>query len=314
MPKVITYEYVKNKFNERGYELLESNYINAHINMSYRCLTHPDDVQKITWANFTQGRGCKQCAKEHTALSRRTPYEIVKQAFESRGYTLLETNYKNCNQKLRFLCPNHPNEETYITYRDLKDGCGCKLCVGQGTSFPEKFIYIYLKSFFNGTKNRYEDFGYEYDIYIPELQLYIEYDGELYHKNKPNDILKEQTCKNNNMYFLRIKETKNKNVQCAPSRNKDCIEVYFKYGQRIDYMNLVINLIILFIQEKFNINIEFHKIEDINEQILLYTQKVRREKSLGVLRPDIAEEWDDIKIYIKVKGFFTIKYISLFFW
>lgn len=295
MSKIITYEYVKSEFYKRKYELLESEYIDAHTKMRYKCLTHPDNIQEITWANFTQGKGCKQCAKERAASSRRTPYNIVKQAFEDRGYVLLETSYKNCNQKLRFLCPNHPHEETYITYRDLKDGCGCKFCVGQGTSFPEKFIYIYLKSFFNESINRHNEFGYEYDIYIPELQLYIEYDGELYHKNKSNDGLKEQACQNNNKHFLRIKETKNKNVQHYPSRSKNIIETYFKYGQKIDYMNKVVNEIVSFIYEEFHININFHKINNINEQILLYTQKVKQEKSLGVLRPDIAEEWDCVK-------------------
>jgi hypothetical protein len=37
----LTYEFVKSKFEEVGYTLLESLYTNAHTKMSYNCKNHP---------------------------------------------------------------------------------------------------------------------------------------------------------------------------------------------------------------------------------------------------------------------------------
>jgi hypothetical protein len=54
-----------------------------------------------------------------------------------------------------------------------------------GTSFPERAIYHYLKAIFPDTKNGYKFHGQsEIDVYIPSLNLGIEYDGFKYHKRK----------------------------------------------------------------------------------------------------------------------------------
>lgn len=60
--KKLTLEIVRTKFLERGYELLESEYINANTKMKYQCPKHPGKETAITYGKLSQGRGCPYCA------------------------------------------------------------------------------------------------------------------------------------------------------------------------------------------------------------------------------------------------------------
>lgn len=49
--------------------------------------------------------------------------------FESKGYTLLETEYVNNNTPMAYICNEHKNEGVqYITYSNLSRGRGCRYC------------------------------------------------------------------------------------------------------------------------------------------------------------------------------------------
>ena len=57
--------------------------------------------------------------------------EEVCEEFELRGYTLLESEYKNSATKMRYRCEKHPDKELFIRFRDLKHGGkGCVYCAG----------------------------------------------------------------------------------------------------------------------------------------------------------------------------------------
>lgn len=58
----------------------------------------------------------------------RRTLDEVKQEFSDRGYALLENDYKNNKQLLRFSCPRHPGKVQRIRFNDLTTGHGCKDC------------------------------------------------------------------------------------------------------------------------------------------------------------------------------------------
>ena len=80
------------------------------------------------------------------------------------------------------------------------------------TSFPEQAIFFYLKEHFNDTINKARyitQYGevVEIDIYIPSLNVGIEYDGAFWHKDKLDmDESKNQTLNNDGVYVIRIRE------------------------------------------------------------------------------------------------------------
>jgi hypothetical protein len=58
-------------------------------------------------------------------------YDVVKQAFEEKGYELLEQEYVSNRVKMRFRCPIHPNDEQSTTFSNLLRGkTGCTCCSG----------------------------------------------------------------------------------------------------------------------------------------------------------------------------------------
>ena len=74
------------------------------------------------------------------------------------------------------------------------------------TSFPEQAIFFYIKKIFNDAINRYNDLGFELDIYIPSLNTAIEYDGFVWHLDNNNDIKKNKKCLKHNINLIRIRE------------------------------------------------------------------------------------------------------------
>ncbi|MDF9625233.1 hypothetical protein P5775_21125 [Bacillus cereus] len=122
-PKLM-FEQVKEKFEERGYELLETEYVIGTAKMRYKCPHHPDRELSISYAELRNGSGCRYCG----ILKRRHSFELVKETFESRGYKLLEKNYVNDRTKMQYKCPNHPNEVFTILFSHLRRGHGCPKC------------------------------------------------------------------------------------------------------------------------------------------------------------------------------------------
>ncbi|MFB6800462.1 hypothetical protein ACFCVU_04460 [Peribacillus butanolivorans] len=125
----LTFEEVKAEFDKKGYELLETEYINNSNHMRYRCPKHPEKVQKMKVDTLRAGTGCRFCGYEYLTKLHRKDFEEVKAAFEKKGYLLLEKKYKNANTPMRYICPNHPDKETKIAYSSLVgQDAGCIYC------------------------------------------------------------------------------------------------------------------------------------------------------------------------------------------
>jgi len=117
--KKLTYEYVKGKFEEEGYKLLSGGYVGAHFKLDYVC---PNGHQHyITWASWQRGTRCSYCAGKI-----KLTIEFVRKEFEKEGYKLLSKEYKNCSQKLKYICPN--NHKHYVSWSHFKQNVRCPKC------------------------------------------------------------------------------------------------------------------------------------------------------------------------------------------
>ena len=81
----------------------------------------------------------------------------------------------------------------------------------KGTSYPELFIFFYMRSLYINTIHRGKALGkVEYDITIPELKMCIEYNGAVYHKIKydktETDNNKVQLCKQYGVNFISVED------------------------------------------------------------------------------------------------------------
>ena len=113
------------------------------------------------------------------------------------------------DKKVWWMCEKGHEWEAHVKRRSR--GTGCPICnSGTKTSFPEQAIYFYLSKLDSKARNReLINNEVEVDIYLPSLNIGIEYDGEYFHagtyekEQRKNEFLKAQGIR-----LIRIKETK----------------------------------------------------------------------------------------------------------
>jgi glutaredoxin len=86
------------------------------------------------------------------------------------------------------------------------NGAGCPFCSNQ-SSTPEVRLLSELESVFNDAISRHRQEKVEIDIFIPSLNIGIEYDGSYYHKNKNGkDAEKTTTLRGLGIELVRVRE------------------------------------------------------------------------------------------------------------
>lgn len=135
----------------------------------------------------------------------------IKNYLSSIGYTYIRHNKDKCKVIVTYRCNNGHLSEQRLN--DLRSGHRCNECFGS-FSMSEKEIVSYIKSIYDGEiiendrttvfneeTNRY----LELDIYLPDIQKAIEFNGEFWHNKEPakkNDLLKQRVCSEKNLDLL----------------------------------------------------------------------------------------------------------------
>ena len=153
--KKLTYEQVKKAFEDEGYTLLSTEYINSNAKLDYIC---PEGHKgSIRYNDFNSGQRCGICFG-----TRKYSYAAVKSHFEKEGYTLLSDEYINRRGSLHYICPE--GHEGVTTYGSFLAGHRCPTCAIIANRIPYEQI-----------KQAFEDEGYtllstEYKNYAQKLK------------------------------------------------------------------------------------------------------------------------------------------------
>lgn len=147
----LTIDHIKEKMLEKGLILLEDKYIDNHTNMKYKCITHPENIQHITWNNFQSGRNCALCAKNARREKLKKPFEEVEKVFNENYYKLITSNYINNRQELEFICLKHKDKGVQkTTYGELSVNKGkCSYCTKDRIYSEQALSLEQVKSFFD---------------------------------------------------------------------------------------------------------------------------------------------------------------------
>lgn len=141
----------------------------------------------------------------------------------NKGIDLKTMNYNSRAAKLWLSCGNPTHRPWLADTADLTRGRWCPYCTHK-TSYPEQVIYNWCSANFNNVQNRaritHNNITKEADIYIPELKLVIEYQGEFYHKGREEqDKFKEQFFKSNGYREIQVFESKKEDTIILPDGN-----------------------------------------------------------------------------------------------
>lgn len=154
--------------------------------------------------------------------------EFIKRAQEVHGdkYDYSRVEYKSARDYVNIICPRHGvfRQRAYIHL----NGSGCIKCVkASKRSKGEKELFEYINSIYSrkiikNSRNQLDN-QLELDIYLPELKLAFEYNGDYWHKLHEDRNLgyhenKRNQCIERGITLIEIWESKWK-------KNKDQIKL-----------------------------------------------------------------------------------------
>ena len=116
----VNIEYIRSVFEQEGYTLLSTKYINNGTKLDYVCPN--GHTHSITWAHWNTSKArCPYCAGNV-----KYTIEDVRSVLDSYNYVLLSDNYVSSKSKVKYICDNgHINESQFYT---LKSGHKCPHC------------------------------------------------------------------------------------------------------------------------------------------------------------------------------------------
>lgn len=160
-----------------------------------------------------------------------------------------------------WMCKAGHEWQDSINHRN--NGRNCPICsAGLSTSYPEQVIFYYIKKEFKDAINRYTENNKEIDIFIPSINIGIEYDGLYYHPNEKREKEKEKDIYylDKGIKLIRVKECNEKIEKHEISNNIIYYNPAHNYKEIVD----VIYVIFYYIYEKrlpkdFDIDIDLER-------------------------------------------------------
>ena len=190
-------------------------------------------------------------------------------------------------KKVWWKCPFGHSYQSYPYSRCGSTHSGCPICDKENhTSFPEQALYYYIKKLYPDAINSDRNaIGMELDIYIPSLNIAMEYDGCNWHKNNKFEHKKNKACLNNNILLIRIREE-------GLELFDDCYCVV-RNNLRIEQsLSIVIKEVLLYIDDKLTIDVDVER-----DASAIYNSyiSIRKAQSLLNTYPELALEWHPTK-------------------
>ena len=185
----------------------------------------------------------------------------------------------------------HEWEATII---NRANGAQCPICAKeQQVSFNEKAIQFYSEQLIedNGIAVDVETNvkppfleRMELDVYFPDIQVAVEYDGIYWHEGKRLDVKKNKLCASNGIRLFRIREqglVDFNDCFCIFVNPADLSSVNEGIVQFLDQLSYLLNV-------SNNVDVDIKR-----DSAKIYGLKLlaKKKNSLATLYPDLAEEW-----------------------
>ena len=217
---------------------------NSHRKVWWLCSKNKEHEWQTAIYIRKKGSGCPYCsgkkAYKGNCLATVNP-KLAKEWHPSKNGNLTPFDVRpGSGKKVWWLCSKNKEHEWQATVEGRNSGRGCPKCHSH-VSEGELRIYSEIKCLFKKTQLRKRLFGAECDIYVPDLEFAIEYDGSYWHRNKhKNDIEKTRLLEKKGIFLLRVRETGLKKI-----RKDDIILTRNKVNFKI-----IKNILVVILKEK----------------------------------------------------------------
>ena len=206
-------EFIKraNNIHKNLYDYSKIEYVDTRTKIKIICKKHGSFLQ--TPQKHMSGRGCPTCGRERTIEHNfSNTQDFIKKAKLLHGdlFSYKEVDYRGADTKIEIICKKH-GSFFQSPHNHLK-GSGCPRC-GVSASKLEIEIVNFIKTFYLGeiiTNSKDIIPPMELDIYVPSLNLAIEFNGGYWHSEKFKDrnyhLLKYNLCKEKGIRLISIWE------------------------------------------------------------------------------------------------------------
>ena len=244
-----------------------------------------------------RGRGCPYCSNKkvlvgYNDLRTRFPKIAAEWNYEKNGDLKPEMYVYGSGASVWWKCIKGHEWKVPIVSR-TRDGNGCKICNNaKSSSFYEKALYYYIKKQFPNAESNYKTKllkKRELDVFLPDYNIGLEYDGDIWHRDASRDIEKNEMCKSAGITLIRIREP-----ECPPL-NGQSIDYQMKNHSTWEYeegIKFAIQTIQNLTKVKgiFDVSID-RDFSDISQLI----EHEEATNSLAAVNPALASEWHPTK-------------------
>lgn len=228
------------KIHNDKYDYSNTRYVKLYDDIEIGCPIHGSFTQQARI--HIDGSGCIKCHNDKTVKGN---IEFIKESINLFGniYTYDKVDYKNNKTPVIITCKKHGDfnkrPQTHLY------GSGCPKCIGSSgerilSRLLEKYKINYIREY------RIEPYRYRFDFYIPDANIYIEFNGiQHYHpveafggkktliKTKRNDQIKKKIVKDSGGVLITISYRHFKKLHTGGYLTQRLKSVY-KYWYMID--------------------------------------------------------------------------------
>lgn len=248
--------------------------------------------------NRVRGEDCPICAGKrilvgYNDLETQNP-AVAREWHPTKNGNKSPKDYtKNSNKFAWWMCSKGHEWKSIIANRSK--GQRCPICSAESkTSFPEQAIFYYFKNVTVARSRHMLDPRTEIDIFLPEINIGIEYDGRYFHKGekaKEKEKIKNEKLQKLGILLFRVKEIK-KNTEVYSNDNI----IYCHEGPTDAELSDVIRELI----ERINLISALNLSVDVDvsrDRYKIYDQYIESEKERSILmvNPLLAKEWHPLK-------------------
>ena len=248
--------------------------------------------------HFAEGERCPYCSNKrilegYNDLKTTNPKLALEWNYQKNKPLLPEQIFSGTPKKYWWKCEKGHEWQASVSSRNT--GRGCPECTKERrTSLPEKVIFYYVKKYFDDAIENYTTIFLgkrEFDIFVPSLNLAIEYDGESWHNDVENDLKKDNICEENNLKIVRFRE-----LGCPKYESTAYMLYCVNPHSNLNKLSPYIEQLFALINDMFDVSIKaLIDIENDYDEILQNFSISIKSKSLEALSPNIAKQWHPTK-------------------
>lgn len=280
------YDFAKN--NEIGIDF-ETVTARSNKKIWWRCSECNNSWQAtVASQHYVKTQGCPYCSgrlviKGKTDLQTLYPHIAKEWNYEKNGDLTPSDVSPNSGIKVWWMCSEGHEWKALVSNRTSRKS-GCPRCnIENASSFCEQAVFYYIKKAFPDAINSDKHLNVELDVYIPSINVAVEYDGQYWHKSKRRNLFDEKKtklCLDAGIRLIRIREPNLPKID-------GCISIIRSDTNTNESLDKAIGELLRLL----GVNTIVVDTELESGFILDQYATKKHEHSLAVCVPDIASEW-----------------------